>query len=82
MSIDNGVIGARVTYKWKDQDEVKVSYISLGEYNSEDGTDGFGIGDDFIFFYTDSVQSLEALKEANNGEDWVLLSIEELYHHA
>jgi hypothetical protein len=69
--------GATVLIKWHDDPEPMSVTFSLGTYDEETGTDGFGRPDDTVFFYIEDADVLDALKQHPTlRTDWCVVDYE------
>ena len=69
-------IGANAIIQWLGE-EPQQAYISYGEWNEDNNTDGLGVSDDFIFYYS-TPKELESLKEYEPNRGWSIISYEEV----
>lgn len=73
------ICGAHVTLKLlhdKTNEAVVERYFSFGEYDEDTETDSFGISDMDIYFYAQSVEELEELKQRHDHSEFVILDYE------
>jgi hypothetical protein len=62
-----------IEYFWKDdqEKEINVGFAKISEEVCEDD-------DDLIFYYANSIDEVERLKEVNNNQDFVLIRYKEI----
>lgn len=68
-------IGADISYSYVDEpDKTWGSYVSFGTYDEATETDSFGVSDDRIFFYFESVEEL--LATVKKPDEFIIRSYE------
>jgi hypothetical protein len=66
-------IGATALCKWVDTKEERELYFSFGEYEEATDTDGFGVYDGNVFFYTNEGELLAMV--GGTSEDFQVIEI-------
>ena len=75
-------VGATVNIKWKDTHEKKFEeYLSFGEYDEDEESDGLGTPDAFVFFYADGVSDLDNYTQLKSKEDWFIEEVVEVIYN-
>lgn len=54
-------IGVMVDYRFVNDTHTLEGYVSFGEYDEDTDQDSYGIPDEYIFYYCESLQELESL---------------------
>ena len=66
-------IGATALCKWADTKEERELYFSFGQYDEVNDTDGFGVYDGNVFFYTNEEELLAMV--GGRSEDFQVIEI-------
>lgn len=76
-------IGAQVSIKWLDQldfEPIEGAYISFGEYDEDEETDGFNVPDECVLYYANGVDELKRLMDVDNTPaDFVVIEYDLTY---
>ena len=75
-------IGATALLRWNDSPEHLTfeDYISFGQYDEDEETDGLGVDDLYIFAYVDDLETLKSYTSPNRDFDWTVVELIQVHY--